>query len=126
MPHMNLYSPFRVMTCFRRASSIMRMRRAIDAQVRARFANASAERISSRSVISLRDGMIWSFQPRSLVISFAVIEGNAWVTQAGSPRDVLLSAGESFQSDDVGKVVVQALGDSVIEVALNRADVVIS
>jgi hypothetical protein len=123
---MNLYSPFRVMTCFRRASGIMRLRRAIDAQVRARFANAPADRSSNRSLMNLRDGMIWSFEPGSIVISFAVIEGNAWVTQAGSSRDVVLGAGESFQSAEVGKVVAQALGDSVIEVVLNRANVVVS
>lgn len=42
----------------------------------------------------------------------AVFEGRVWLTQVDDPRDLVLDAGESFEFDRHGRVVVQALSDA--------------
>jgi Protein of unknown function (DUF2917) len=50
----------------------------------------------------------------------AVFHGQAWVTQDGDPRDVLLGAGESFALDRPGRAIVQALADTSLLVFQTR------
>ena len=47
----------------------------------------------------------------------AVTEGSVWITQEHDPRDVLLTAGESFVLDRDGTTIVEALHDA--EIALD-------
>jgi hypothetical protein len=120
---MNFHSPLGLMACFRRASSAMRLRRSIDAGVRRHFTSASALRDCGESHVRLGDGEVWAFDPNGASVTVRVMRGNAWITQAGSPRDAVIGAGETFESAQFGKIVVQALDNCVIEVAKESADV---
>jgi len=44
----------------------------------------------------------------------AVFQGQVWLTQSGDPRDLILTAGESFDFDRPGIVVVQAFTDASV------------
>lgn len=115
---MNRYSPFQLMACFRRASSIMRLRRSIDAMAHRRFAlGGCPAQCSNGSRVALREGAIHSFEPRGTTRSLWVIEGNVWITQEGSSRDFVLGRGERCECAESGKIVLQALNDCVIDIA---------
>jgi hypothetical protein len=43
--------------------------------------------------------------------------GSVWVTQEGDPRDIIVSAGESFALDRKGPTLVQALEQSAVSFA---------
>jgi hypothetical protein len=40
--------------------------------------------------------------------------GSLWITQDGDPRDVVLDAGDSFETDRDGSVTISAFAESVI------------
>ena len=40
------------------------------------------------------------------------VSGSLWITQDGDPRDIVLSAGESFAFDHKGDALISALDDS--------------
>jgi hypothetical protein len=44
----------------------------------------------------------------------AVFKGQVWLTQSGDHRDLILAAGESFDFDRPGIVVVQAFADASV------------
>lgn len=49
-------------------------------------------------------------QARVLEADHVVVEsGVVWLTQSGSPEDVLLFGGQSFRIERPGKIVIQAL-----------------
>jgi hypothetical protein len=43
--------------------------------------------------------------------------GSVWVTQEGDPRDIIVSAGESFALERKGPTLVQALEQSAVSFA---------
>lgn len=45
-----------------------------------------------------------------LVAPIAVVDGRAWITQAGDPRDHVVDSGGQWQPTGSGRVVIQALG----------------
>lgn len=47
----------------------------------------------------------------------ANLGGTLWITQAGSPEDVLLTAGESFQVQRKGALLVEGIGAAQLEIA---------
>lgn len=49
-------------------------------------------------------------------VQIRAIDGQLWITQAGDARDVVVTPGMSYLSNRHGKLVVQALNRSVIEV----------
>jgi len=59
--------------------------------------------LSAGSMLRVRDG-----QGRAIV----VFEGQVWITLDNDPRDIILSAGESFSIDRPGLTLAQALRDS--------------
>ena len=68
----------------------------------------TALKLAERDTISVVDGK---------GARIAVTEGSVWITQEHDPRDVLLSAGESFVLDRDGTTIVEALHHA--EVALD-------
>jgi hypothetical protein len=44
-------------------------------------------------------------------------DGVLWLTVDGDPRDFVLEAGESFETEDRGRVLIYALADSRITIA---------
>jgi DUF2917 family protein len=65
-------------------------------------------KLSERDTISVVDGK---------GARIAVTDGSVWITQEHDPRDILLTAGESFILDRDGTTIVEALIDA--EVALD-------
>ena len=47
----------------------------------------------------------------------ACLEGTVWITQAGDPRDHLLTAGEVFAVSRRGAVLVEAVRDARVQVS---------
>ena len=43
--------------------------------------------------------------------------GHLWLTQTGDGRDILLTRGDRFACEYTGRVVVEALADSIVRVA---------
>jgi hypothetical protein len=68
----------------------------------------TAVKLAEHNTISIVDGK---------GARIAVTEGSVWITQDHDPRDVMLTAGESFVLDRNGKTIVEALRDA--EVALD-------
>ena len=64
-------------------------------------------RLSARTVHCIEGG-------KGLQIT--AIDGTVWITQAGDPRDVILTRGHSFILDRKGRAVVYALKDAAIVV----------
>jgi hypothetical protein len=65
--------------------------------------------------LQLRRDDLWKFQLRrggSLPIQ--CVQGSIWITREGSPRDVVLPAGERYQVDGKGLVVVSAIRDAIV------------
>ncbi|CAN5535958.1 hypothetical protein BH09PLA1_BH09PLA1_07760 [soil metagenome] len=65
--------------------------------------------------LPLADGDLASFGDCSPV-QIRATKGQLWITQEGDARDVIVRPGMSFLSARRGKLVVQALEPSVIEV----------
>ena len=68
------------------------------------------------TTFALPQGSLWSTEPRR-GLPIHCVEGQIWITQAGDGRDVVLCPGETFIPGPKGRVVVQALLDSRIELA---------
>lgn len=66
--------------------------------------------------IRLSRNSLWSLEP-SHRGTITCRHGSLWLTQAGNPQDVLLSAGESFTAAARGKIVISALEDAAFTVA---------
>ena len=100
---------------FWHTSSVMQLRRSIDAQVAHAVSAAS-----DAAVVQLAGAAIWSSVDSPGLLCVRVVRGQAWITQEGSPHDVILVAGQVFCSARRGKIVVQPVEPSTIE--LSRAD----
>ena len=59
--------------------------------------------------------------PDACGLALTCDEGVLWLTVDGDPRDFVLEAGETFQTQDHGRVLIYALADSRISIeALQR------
>jgi hypothetical protein len=107
---------------FQRAAAMMRLRRRMDLEMARRvsglFRDPGAD---AGSLTHLREGVTWSVGPHDGVVSLRVVRGSLWITESGSADDVLRRDGETFEATRCGKVVIQALSDSVIDIAMNAA-----
>jgi hypothetical protein len=68
------------------------------------------------SEFNLPRGALWSTGPRR-DLAVHCIAGQLWITQAGDGRDTVLRTGETFTPASKGRVVIQALTDSRIQLA---------
>jgi Protein of unknown function (DUF2917) len=69
---------------------------------------------SNRSAdIHLPAGRVRSLDP-ARIKEIVCLEGSVWVTQSSRPGDFFLLAGDSFIPHPTGKIVVEALEDSVV------------
>lgn len=65
----------------------------------------------------LPHGALWSIEPqRGLTIHCA--QGELWITQAGDDRDTILSAGDAFAPRPKGRIVIQALSEARVVLAI--------
>lgn len=65
---------------------------------------------------NLPKGALWSTEPRH-DLTVHCVDGQLWITQAGDGRDIVLTTGETFAPQPKGRVVIQALSDSRIQLA---------
>lgn len=63
-----------------------------------------------------RDAVV-DLHPSREGVTLGVREGRLWITQTGDPTDHVLGVGESFHTDALGLLVVQALEPSVLSAA---------
>ena len=118
MPGMNLHELCEgPIESFRRVAGMMRLRRRIDAAVMQHL-GAPVPPNGEAVVTRLREGAVWSVGPHDPPVSLRVLSGDLWITDRGS--DLVRCDGETFRGGREGKVVIQALSDSVIEIAPNR------
>jgi hypothetical protein len=68
------------------------------------------------NTIAIPASRLWSSSSRPGPLLIRCVAGQVWVTQAGSARDVVLEAEQSFATAGVGKVVVQAITNANIHV----------
>ena len=68
------------------------------------------------SAFNLPEGALWSTEPRRNRVVHC-LAGQLWITQAGDDRDIVLSAGETFAPHPKGRVVIQALAESRLQLA---------
>jgi hypothetical protein len=74
---------------------------------------------ASGTVVCLRDGEIWASDRMLGGLVLTVQSGHIWLTRAGDPADVVLSAGQSFSTArGDGKVVIQPLGQSPARISV--------
>src|SRR5213592_2515990 len=72
---------------------------------------------STPGAFDLPQGALWSVEPqRGLTIHCA--QGELWITQAGDDRDTILTAGRAFAPRPKGRIVVQALSDARVVLAI--------
>jgi hypothetical protein len=67
--------------------------------------------------IVLRDGALFALEPSPDALLVHCLSGNAWLTQAGDGKDVILTPGDVHVLRGRGKVVVQALSDLALRLA---------
>jgi hypothetical protein len=103
-----------VLSSFRRASSTMRLRRQIDQRVAQRFSEGSQR-------THLAEGTVWAVGPHRGAVALRVVRGDVWITESGRCDDIVRRDGEAFETAAQGKIVIHALRDSVIEIALAPA-----
>ena len=103
---------------FRRVAGMMRLRRRIDEAVAQHVAAGIAPAAGEAAITRLREGSVWSVGPHDQPVSLRVLSGDLWITDGGS--DLVRCDGETFRGGRDDKVVIQALSDSVIEIALSR------
>jgi hypothetical protein len=75
--------------------------------------DAERARIGERTIVRLSNRSIWS-APRH-VRGLRCMSGRVWVTCENDSRDVVLEPGQWFGTPQ-GKVVLQAIADSTVEV----------
>ena len=107
---------------FQRAAEMMRLRRRIDSEVTRHVSSLCRDlKDDTGSRTHLREGATWSVGPHDGVVSLRIVRGDLWITESGSPKDVLRRDGEVFETTRAGKLVIQALSDCVIDIALNAS-----
>ena len=88
---------------------------------RTRFAaevsQALQDELPSRGIlVRIKAGELWISNGLRLPLHISVITGSIWLTQEGDPRDVLLRAGQTYESSSAGKVVLQALRSGYVRI----------
>jgi hypothetical protein len=79
--------------------------------------NASALDGVPEDAIVLRDGAVFALEPSTDALLVHCLAGNAWLTQTGDGKDVILNPGDVHFLRRDGKVVVQALSDVALRLS---------
>src|SRR5438270_2739681 len=74
------------------------------------------------NTIAIPAARLWSSPTRPGPLLIRCVAGQVWVTQAGSVRDIVLEADQSFSTAGAGKVVIQAITNANILVTRNARD----
>lgn len=86
--------------------------------VRAHITSANKEKVEpSRVRLFLEKQSVMSLTPANHQNSVQVWSGKLWVTQEGDPKDYMLAAGDTFPLRHSGRVVIQAMEESVVGVS---------
>jgi len=80
---------------------------------------AWSRRVESQldNVVRMRAGTLWRVNARPRELSIACQRGSVWITQEQDGRDIVLDAGQSFINATSGRLVVQALKESLLRVS---------
>jgi hypothetical protein len=73
-------------------------------------------RIKRRFAVQLRDGEAHRLDPVDETVMVRCAEGSVWITHDGDPKDVILAAGESYQSEREDAMHLFALQPCVLEI----------
>jgi hypothetical protein len=80
-------------------------------------ANSAMRAASDSGVPGLHKGAIVAV-PCPLQHEIACLRGSLWITHDGDPKDVVLEAGQSYRSDRRARMLIQALEDAYVRVAV--------
>lgn len=75
----------------------------------------TVERHSAETEIELRQGKLWRVQGDNRWRAILCLEGEIWITQPWDAQDHLITTGEMFLITQQGKVLVQALLDTRLQ-----------
>jgi hypothetical protein len=81
-----------------------------------RPARAILECKDAETKVELRAGKFWRADGDSRWRAILCLEGIIWITQDGDVQDHVITTGEMFLVSQPGKVIMQALVDSRIEI----------
>ena len=86
--------------------------------VRAHISSANKDKAEpSRVRLFLEKQSVMSLKPANHQNAVQVWSGKLWITQEGDPKDYVLSAGDTFPLKHSGRVVIQAMEESVLGVS---------
>lgn len=82
-----------------------------------RYRPARAAQIEgAETAVELRAGHLWRAGGNNCWRAIICREGVVWITQDGDVHDHVIAAGEMFLISQPGKVIAQALVDTLIEI----------
>ena len=82
-----------------------------------RRANHAIKTAADSGVRNLQKGAILAVS-RPLHQDIACLRGSLWITHDGDPKDIILEAGQSYRSDRCARMLIQALDEADIQVAV--------
>ena len=74
------------------------------------FPLGATRRTANRSEVVLEKDQVFGWDGDRMGRMIESREGTVWLTQAGSSEDVVLAAGDRYEVNPRGRVVIQCLG----------------